>query len=100
MASLSAHYDLLIFDSAPVEIFADSAVLSSFLNGTLLVVDAARSRRAPLRRAADALAKAKANVFGVVLNRFPSSVYAGYASYYGPRAEVAAGVGADSSRTA
>jgi capsular exopolysaccharide synthesis family protein len=100
VATLSAHYELLIFDSAPVEMFADSAVLGSFLDGTLLVVDAARSHRAPLLRAAEALAKAKANVFGVVLNRLPSSTYAGYGSYYGPRAEVAAGVGADSGRTA
>lgn len=68
VASLSAHYDLLIFDSPPLEVFADAAVLSSFLDGTLLVVDAARGRRAPARRAAEALAKAKANVFGVVLN--------------------------------
>ena len=100
VASLSQDFDLLIVDSPPLGVFADSAVLSSFLDGTLLVVDAAHSRRAPVRRAAEALAKAKANMFGVVLNRLSSPVYADYARYYGPHAEVAAGAGADSSRTA
>ena len=98
VTSLSQDFDLLIFDSPPLEVFADSAVLSSFLDGTLLVVDAARSRRASVRRAAEALAKAKANMFGVVLNRLSSPVYADYARYYGLPAEAAAGANADSSR--
>ncbi len=95
---LSADFDLLIFDSPSLEIVADSAVLSSLLDGTLLVVDAARSRRAPVRRAAETLAKARANMLGVVLNRLPSPVSADHARYYGPRDKVAAGASADLSQ--
>ncbi len=100
VASLSSTYDLVVFDSPPLEVFADSAVLSSFLDGTLLVVDAARGRRAPVRRAADAVEKAKGNLLGVVMNRHSSPAYADYARYYGPPAEVPASASPDSSRTA
>ncbi len=99
VASLTSNFDLLVFDSPPLEVFADSAVLSSFLDGTLLVVDTARGRRAPVRRAADAVEKAKGNLFGVVLNRLSSPAYADYARYYGPPAEIPAAASADSSRT-
>jgi capsular exopolysaccharide synthesis family protein len=97
LTRLSADFDLLIFDSPPLEIVADSAVLSSLLDGTLLVVDAARSRRAPARSAAETLATAKANMLGVVLNRLSWQASTDYARYYGPQARVAAGAGSDSS---
>ena len=99
VASLTSKYDLVVFDSPPLEVFADSAVLSSFLDGTLLVVDAVRGRRAPVRRAADAVEKAKGNLLGVVMNRHSSPAYADYARHYGPPAEVPAGAHPDSRRT-
>ena len=41
--------DLVVFDSPPLQAVTDSALLSSLLDGTLLVVDAGRSRRRAVR---------------------------------------------------
>ena len=72
--------DLVIFDSPPLLAVADSAILSSFLDATLFVIDARRSRRRAVRQSREVLAKAGANVLGVVLNQTPgtNSAYGGY----------------------
>jgi capsular exopolysaccharide synthesis family protein len=79
-------YELVVVDSPPVQVVADAIILSSYLDGTLLVIDAARTRRATVRNGREALAKADARVLGVVLNKLPESstdeqVY--YGEYYG-----------------
>jgi non-specific protein-tyrosine kinase len=83
--------DLVIFDSAPVRAVADAAVLSSFVNGVVLVVDAGHSRRDAVRQARETLATAGANVLGVVVNRVraadrQSDYDYGYGEAYGPEA--------------
>jgi succinoglycan biosynthesis transport protein ExoP len=75
--------DLLIFDSPPVQAVTDAAILSSFLDGTLFVIDAGRSRRRSVRPSREALARAGANVLGAVLNRVASRAHAEYTDYYG-----------------
>ena len=79
---LMAGGDLVIFDSPPLQAVTDAAVLSSILDGTLLVVDAGRSRRGALRLGRDALGKAGANVVGAALNRIPGSATSQYANYF------------------
>jgi succinoglycan biosynthesis transport protein ExoP len=82
--SLGERFDLLLFDSPPLDVFADAAVLSSFLDGTILVVDGTRNRRKVVRQAREALAKANAKVLGAVLNRLPeqtSHYYDNYGDY-------------------
>lgn len=83
VTSLAESYDLLIFDSPPLEAFTDSAVLSSFLDGTILVIGAKRGHRALVRRAREALAKANANVVGAVINGLPENSRVEFGSYYG-----------------
>jgi non-specific protein-tyrosine kinase len=75
--------DLLIFDSPPLQAVTDSAILSSFVDGTLFVIDAGRSRRGAVRQGREALAKAGAKVLGAVLNRIPTQARSDYADYYG-----------------
>jgi non-specific protein-tyrosine kinase len=77
--------DLVIFDSPPLQAVADSAVLSAFVDGTLLVIDASRSRRRQVRVARETLARAGANVLGVVLNR-AAGKEAHHYGYYGASA--------------
>jgi non-specific protein-tyrosine kinase len=79
---LKTRDDLLIFDSPPLQAVTDSAVLSSFLDGTLLVIDAGHTRRRSVLQAREALAKVGANVLGAVLNRFPARSRADDADYY------------------
>ena len=64
--------DLVVFDSAPLQAVADSAVLSAQVDATLLVIDASRGRRRTVRAAREVLARAGANVIGAVLNRVSS----------------------------
>jgi polysaccharide biosynthesis transport protein len=92
-------YELLIFDSPPLDVVTDAGVLSAFLDGTVLVVAAGRSRREPVRRASEALAKAGAKVLGVVLNGLSKEAYPEY-QYYEPDAELTGGAKVESSRTA
>jgi len=80
---LQSAADLVVFDSPPLQVVTDSAILSSFVDGTLLVIDAAHSRRRTVRLAREALARAGANVVGAVLNRIPDRVHSGYYTYYG-----------------
>jgi Mrp family chromosome partitioning ATPase len=75
--------DLVIVDSPPLQAVTDAAILSSFLDGTLFVIDAGRSRRRAVRLAREALNRADATVLGAVLNRVPVGARSDYADYYG-----------------
>ena len=83
MDRLKASEDLIIFDSPPLQAVTDAAILSSFVDGTLFVIDARRSQRRTVRLGREALSKAGANVLGAVLNRVPAQGKSDYASYYG-----------------
>jgi len=85
--------DLLVFDCPPARIVADAMVVSSLVDGTLLVVDAKRSHRNSVRQGREALARAGANVLGVVLNRVQGEKSGAYARYYGKEPVNAAGPG-------
>lgn len=80
---LNAGGDLLIFDSPPLQAVTDSAILSSFVDGTLFVIDAGRGRRDAVRQGREALARAGANVLGAVLIGIPARARSDYADYYG-----------------
>jgi non-specific protein-tyrosine kinase len=87
MGRLADACDLVVVDGPPLQAVTDSAILSSYLDATILVVDAERGRRHAVRFATEALARAGANVLGAVLNRVPrgsQATYAGYdLAYYG-----------------
>jgi polysaccharide biosynthesis transport protein len=75
--------DLVIFDSPPLHAVTDAAVLSSFLDGTILVIDAGRSHRGMVRQAREGLEKAGAAVFGAVLNRVSGRAHSESGDHYG-----------------
>ena len=79
---LTAEAELVIFDAPPLQAVTDAAVMSSYLDATVFVVDAGRSRRGALRQGREALARAGANVLGVILNRVPKASQSGYYGYY------------------
>ena len=80
---LTVREDLVIFDSPPLQAVTDAAILGSFLDASLFVIDARQSRRRAVRVGREALAKAGANVLGAVLNRVPSRAKSDKAGYYG-----------------
>jgi len=76
--------ELLIIDSPPLQVVTDAAILSSYVDGTVLVIDSNRTRRETVRAAREALAKTGTHVLGAVLNRLPEKAFMGY-GYYGPK---------------
>ncbi len=74
---LQASQDVLIIDSPPLRAVTDAAILSAFVDGTLLVIDARKSRRPAVRLGREALNRVNAQVLGVVLNRVPKPSNAG-----------------------
>jgi protein-tyrosine kinase len=79
---LVVYAELVILDSPPFGAVADPAILAAMTDGTLFVVDAGRTPRSAVRSGRETLAKARATVLGVVLNRLAESGVADY-GYYG-----------------
>ncbi|HEY0443567.1 MAG TPA: polysaccharide biosynthesis tyrosine autokinase [Candidatus Limnocylindrales bacterium] len=88
LADLISAYDLVILDSAPIQVVVDAAVLSPLVDGVILVVDSSRSRRGSLRQARETFARANAIVLGAVIN----GVKAGGSSDYYESARTPAAV--------
>ncbi len=68
LAALLERADMVLFDAPPVLVVTDAAVLSSKVDGVLLVVSAGKTKRENARKAQEQLKKINANVIGAVLN--------------------------------
>ena len=80
-AVLRAEFDVVLIDSPPVLPVTDAAVLSNYVDGTLLVIAAGQTKRVELQRAAEKLAQVNAPVVGIVLNEVTRQ--SGYSYGYG-----------------
>ncbi len=65
---LSAQYDIVLIDSAPM-IVSDASYAASKTDGVLFVVDSTRTAQQVARQAIEQLHRADANIVGAVLNR-------------------------------
>lgn len=84
--NLRQDFDYIIFDSPPVLAVTDALVLSSIVDGVLLVVRAGETRISLSQKTLETLLSIKANVLGVVLNRVNPKqfgYYPYYSKYYG-----------------
>ncbi len=68
LAMLSERYDHILIDSPPLLSVADSVILSTMVDGVILVVHGGKSTRIAARRARQELTSVGAKIFGVVLN--------------------------------
>ena len=86
MASLIAagteEFDLVVVDGPPVGGLADAPLLASMCRGTLLVVEAGNTHRGAVMAAVRRLRFARAQMIGVVLNKFDAR-QAGHAYGHG-----------------
>jgi non-specific protein-tyrosine kinase len=82
LEKLKAAHDIVIVDAPPLLPVADASILSTYVDGTLLVVDARRTRKDAARRAREALARAGARSLGVVIDRIRGGEEALYGAYY------------------
>ncbi len=85
MATLQARYTHVIVDSPPISSFTDGVLISTMVDGVLLVVHGGKSSRHIVRRSKQLLNDVGAKVLGVVLNNvnLQSHDYYYYQSYYG-----------------
>jgi succinoglycan biosynthesis transport protein ExoP len=81
LAELKTRFDRVIIDSPPLVAVTDAAVLSTLVDGTILVVRSASTTRAIGVRALRSLANVDAVVIGAVLNAVDMSKQ-GYGHYY------------------
>ena len=83
---LSERFAHIIIDSPPAISFTDASILSTMVDGVMLVVHGGRSSRAVVRRAKQQLLDVGAHIFCVVLNNVKLEsqdyYYSGYYSNY------------------
>ena len=89
LESVKPQFDHIVFDTPPVTIVTDAAILTTKVDGTVLVVRSGTVDRRLLKRAMALLDQVKANILGVVvngINRVNEAYYYQYYyyNYYGP----------------
>jgi succinoglycan biosynthesis transport protein ExoP len=88
LTELKKRYDYLIIDTPPAMLVTDSVVLSTVIDGVILVIDAKTTQKNQLKQSSELLKNVDANILGVVVNRlsnksdgFTSSRYYYYRKY-------------------
>lgn len=66
-------FDIILIDAPPIGIVTDVAVLSTIVDGTILIAASGEVKRASMIRAKELLERVKANIIGVVLNKIPGT---------------------------
>jgi capsular exopolysaccharide synthesis family protein len=83
---LCERFSHIVIDSPPAISFTDASILSTMVDGVVLVVHSGKSSRAVVRRAKQQLLDVGAHIFGVVLNNVKMEsqdyYYSGYYSSY------------------
>jgi len=80
LEKLKTKYDYIIIDSPPIIAVTDSEILSSLVDGTLLVVSANNTEIELMEKAVQLLSHERSSFIGVLLNNF--TYRSGYGSYY------------------
>lgn len=82
LRDLGERADVVICDSPPTLLVTDAVVLSSNVDGVLLVIKAGDTRRDVVRQALDSLERTGATILGGVLNQVSRKTGGYYAGYY------------------
>jgi capsular exopolysaccharide synthesis family protein len=85
LGTLQSQFNHVVVDSPPVSSFTDGVLISSMVDGVLLVVHGGKSSRHVVKRSRQLLHDVGAKIFGVVLNNvnLQSHDYYYYQRYYG-----------------
>jgi capsular exopolysaccharide synthesis family protein len=74
LEALAQRYDYVILDGAPVKDFSDSCFLSSRVDGTVIVVEAGKTRLETVHGTKSQLERYGAKVLGTVFNKKPNYI--------------------------
>jgi capsular exopolysaccharide synthesis family protein len=80
LRTLGERYDHILIDSPPLIGVTDAIILSTIVDGVIVVVHGSKSTREIARRTRQELSNVGANIFGVVLNNIDTAEY----QYYQP----------------
>jgi capsular exopolysaccharide synthesis family protein len=80
LKSMRDQFDLIILDSPPVIAVADSEILTSMVDGTILIVSSENTEIEMMERSVELIRRENTQFLGTVLNNF--SYKSGYGSYY------------------
>ncbi|MCD2502301.1 CpsD/CapB family tyrosine-protein kinase [Clostridium sp. NSJ-145] len=79
---MKKHFDYIIMDTPPIGAVTDSQVLSTKVDGTILVVKAGQTKKDVVMNSVNAIKKVNGNIIGTVLNGVENSKNK-YYYYYG-----------------
>ena len=84
VTALQSRYSHVVIDSPPIASFTDGVLISTMVDGVLLVVHGGKSSRHVVRRSRQLLQDVGAKIFGVVLNNvnLQTHDYYYYQRYY------------------
>ena len=80
LKKLRDQFDLIIIDSPPVIAVTDSEILTSMVDGTILIVSSENTEIDMMERSVELIRRENTQFLGTVLNNF--SYKSGYGSYY------------------
>lgn len=72
LTSLRTEYDYILIDSPPVRGMSDTVLLSTMVDGVVLVANAQRTAKQLVKESQARLSYARANILGIVLNNIDS----------------------------
>ncbi len=81
LQKLREEYDIILLDAPPVGSVTDAAIISTYVDGTILVARSAKVEREALKRSRELLDKVNANIIGVVLNHLDKKSQGNYYYY-------------------
>lgn len=82
MAEMKEKFDIVIYDTLPMGMFIESALVASHADATLLVIRKGRAEVTAIQAALAQLEKANARIIGAVLNDADVQKSLGYYGYY------------------
>ncbi len=80
LADMQTRYDLILIDTPPVIAVTDAQIVSTLVDGMILVVSSGVTQTELAKRSKDLILKVGGKVVGLVLNNF--DIYNTYGSYY------------------
>ena len=82
LRDLAERFDHVIIDSPPASSFADASIISTLVDGVIIVVHSARSSPGLVKRVKERLEAVGANIYGIVLNHVDLESDESYSGYY------------------
>jgi len=83
LKQLTEMYDYVFIDTPPVNVVADSLMISDIVAGTLVVARQKQTRYEELKKAVDSVARLESRILGIVITdvNWKRKIYGNYAGY-------------------